>query len=144
MKIPVTGINHVAIAPSDPAKAQWFFGEVLGLEDDGQELVQEQATVTHFFEIRQKSNPRIEIVTQDPAQASGPIKNYLEKRGSGIHHIAFTVTSIEDTIRILKDKGVQLVTEQPQCGAHQTRIVFVHPKSTGGILVEFSEPRSHS
>lgn len=137
----VLGINHLGIAAKDPEKANWFFNEVLKLPFHGDELVAEQKTMTSMFASGHdapQAKTRIELLENQKGE-SGPIAGYLEKKGGGIHHIALQVADVKEAIAYMKDKGVQMVDETPRAGAHQTQIAFVHPKSTGGILVEFVE-----
>lgn len=134
------GINHVGLAPKDPAKARAFFRDLLGVEDLGEELVSDQETMTIMLRSSQVSHgqgvePRLEILA--PASpGAGPIAKFLEKKGSGVHHVALAVTDVAAAVAHLKAKGVKLIDETPRRGAHQTLIAFVHPESTGGLLVE--------
>ena len=75
----------------------------------------------------------------EPTQDDSPIAKYLESRGEGIHHIALKVTNIEESLAQLKQKGVRLVNEEPVAGAHGTRIAFLHPKGTKGVMLELVE-----
>jgi methylmalonyl-CoA/ethylmalonyl-CoA epimerase len=135
----ILGINHVGLAPKDPAKARSFLTDVLGLGFHGDEIVAAQKTLTAMFSSSSTTDvgPRLEILIPD--QGEGPIAAFLEKKGSGIHHIAMMVDSVEKAIASLKKKGVRLIDESPRPGAHQTRIAFIHPESTGGLLVELVE-----
>ncbi len=137
----VLGINHVGLAPKDPAKARTFLTDILGLGFHGDELVKAQKTITAMFSSSSitETGPRLEILIPD--QGEGPIATFLEKKGSGIHHIAMTVDSVEKAVASLKKKGVRLIDESPRPGAHETRIVFIHPESTGGLLVELVEEK---
>lgn len=142
----IQGINHVGLAPKDPAKAKWFLGELLGLSHLGDEVVGSQKTLTSMFHHGGTSGEhrpagegqRLEILAPAPA-GEGPIASFLEKKGSGIHHIALTVSSLDDLLAYLKSKSVRMIDENPREGAHRTRIAFVHPEATGGLLVEFVE-----
>jgi methylmalonyl-CoA/ethylmalonyl-CoA epimerase len=112
----------------------------------GDELVTEQETLTVMFGTRKSggtppSGERLEVLIPAPAGA-GPIAKFLEKKGSGIHHVALTVEGIDALLVSLKAKGVRLIDETPRHGAHHTRIAFVHPESTGGLLVELVEPQT--
>ena len=80
---------------------------------------------------------RIELV--EPASPDSPISSFLEKRGSGIHHLAWRVDDVAAAIAKLKAEGVKMIDESPRPGAHGTRVAFVHPKSTGGVLMELVE-----
>lgn len=141
----ILGVSHVGLAPKDPARSRWFFGEVLGLTHLGDELVEREATLTAMFattpvEGRTAStgDQRLEVLVASP-EGQGPIARFLEKKGSGIHHVALNVEGLDQILVHLKAQGVRMVHETPQPGAHHTRIAFVHPESTGGLLVELVE-----
>jgi methylmalonyl-CoA/ethylmalonyl-CoA epimerase len=142
----IQGINHVGLAPKDPAKAKWFLGELLGLAHLGDELVGSQKTLTSMFHhdsskahtTKPDQGQRLEILEPAPS-GQGPIASFLEKKGSGIHHIALTVDNLDDLLSHLKGKSVRMIDETPREGAHRTRIAFVHPEATGGLLIEFVE-----
>lgn len=143
--IRVLGINHVGLAPKDPAKARWFFTEALGLPPLGDELVLEQKTMTVMIgssslaegaPINAFVNPADRLEILSPHAGEGPIGAFLEKKGSGIHHIALTVDDVTAAVARLKTLGCRLVDETPRRGAHETLIAFVHPEATGGLLVE--------
>ena len=136
----VLGINHLGIAPKDTAKSRWFFGEVLGLDFLGDELVREQQTLTSMFRTSNKiaaQEPRLELLTPAEGSVDSPIAKFLEKKGAGIHHVALSVDNVEAAIAAMAKHGVRMIDSTPRNGAHHTRIAFVHPESTGGILVEF-------
>lgn len=140
----ILGINHLGMAAKDPEVARRFFTEILGLPFLGDELVKEQHTMTtminsaHPTDSTTGPQTRLELLRPEPSD-QGPIAAFLGKKGGGIHHIAFTVASIEDTLAFLKEKGVKMIDTEPRQGAHKTRIAFVHPHATGGFLVEFVE-----
>lgn len=75
----------------------------------------------------------------EPTSEDSPISKFLQKRGTGMHHLAFSVTDIEARLRELRERGVQLIDERPRLGANGRRVAFLHPKSTGGILIELCE-----
>ncbi len=134
----ILGINHIGIAAKDPRKAEWFFKEVLQLPFKGEELVKAQKTNTIMFGVAQDQGPvdsRIEILENENHQ-DGPIKKYIEKKGGGIHHIALQVDNVSAAIDHLRSFDIEMIDETPRGGAHHTMIAFVHPRSTGGILVE--------
>ncbi len=138
----IIGINHVGLAPKDPAKAKWFFETVLNIPFLGSELVKEQKTNTHMFESSvltssQASLPRLEVLQSE--SDDGPIARFLQKKGSGIHHLALTVENVEEAIKHMKNHDIRLIDESPRNGAHNTRIAFIHPSSTGGLLIELVE-----
>ncbi len=138
----ISGINHLGLAAKDPAKARWFFHEVLGLNLLGEELVESQKTLTVMLSSTNHNatdnSPRLELLLPSP-DGEGPIGKYLATKGGGIHHLALTVTDLLAALTYLKSLGVRLIDEEPRPGAHHTRIAFVHPAETGGFLVELVE-----
>jgi methylmalonyl-CoA/ethylmalonyl-CoA epimerase len=136
----VFGINHIGLAPKDAEKARWFFNGVLGLSHQGDEIVAAQKTNTAIFKSSNEKGPRserLELVM--PVEGDGPIQQFLDKRGSGIHHLALTVSNVTAAISHLTSCGVDMIDKSPREGAHNTKIAFVHPRSTGGLLVELVE-----
>lgn len=134
----VLGVNYLGLAAKDPAKCRWFLAEALGLKHLGDELVASQKTLTAMYEapVMAAAQTRLEIVAPEDGTTDGPISKYLEKKGAGIHHLAVSVNDIDAAIAHMKTLGVRMVDEVPRSGAHHTRIAFVHPESTGGILIE--------
>ncbi len=137
----IFGVNHVGLAPKDPVKARWFFCDVLGIKDLGSELVASQQTNTIMLDPVDRSSgkaaPRYErLEILEPQAGQGPIAKFLDKKGYGIHHIALAVSDVAAAIAHCKQHGVKMVDEAPRPGAHHTLIAFVHPESTGGLLVE--------
>jgi methylmalonyl-CoA/ethylmalonyl-CoA epimerase len=135
----ILGINHLGLAPKDPAKAKWFFREILKLPFEGEELVVSQNTLTTMYNSAQSdvlTAGRLEILENEEGK-DGPIKKFMENKGGGIHHVALSVDSVEQAISEMLKHNVEMIDKTPRPGAHNTRIAFVHPKSTGGILVEF-------
>lgn len=142
----VLGINHIGLAAKDPVKARWFLEEVLGLPFEGEELVAEQKTNTLMFLARQSmeaplvstADSRLEILVNQKGQ-DGPIQRFIDSRGGGLHHLAITVDSIELALSRMQELKVKMIDEVPRQGAHNTRIAFVHPHATGGLLIELVE-----
>ena len=138
----VLGINHIGLAPKDSAKARWFFEKALGLTVLGEQLVKDQSTVTLMIRSttidRTTLEPRLEVLTPEGGTA-GPIAKFLEKKGSGLHHLALNVEGLEGMIAHLLSLGVKMIDEKPRPGAHHTQIAFVHPEATGGLLIELVE-----
>ena len=131
----ITGLEHIAVAVPDLHKAIKRFAEDFGLELKGQEDIQSELTSTAFFPL---SNTSIELV--HPLNGEGPIANYLEKRGGGLHHLCFRSDDIHSDIERLKAKGYQFLSDAPTPGAHGCQVIFIHPKSCDGVLVELSQP----
>lgn len=141
----VLGINHLGLAAKDPQKARWFFETVLGLNFLGEQLVKEQKTLTQMLdsqtEVQTAQRPRLEILINEPNEL-GPIAKFIEARGGGIHHLALSVESIQDAIEHMKAHNVEMIDEIPREGAHNTLIAFIHPRSSGGLLIELVEQKS--
>ncbi len=130
----VIGLDHVAIAVRSIAKSRGLYEAGLGLTPAGEEHVPGQKVNVLMV---MAGSQRIELV--EPSSADSPISGFLEKRGEGIHHLAWQVADLERSLAHLKDQGVQLIHETAQDGAHGTRVAFVHPRSTGGVLMELVE-----
>ena len=130
----ITGLDHVAIAVDQLDEAIRRFAEDLGLDFKGTEDVEGAQTTTAFFPI---SGTQIELI--HPLDGGGPVASFLEKRGPGLHHLCFRTDDIEADMARLRDRGYRLLSDQPQPGAHGTKVVFIHPKSTGGVLIELAE-----
>ncbi len=126
-------LDHIALASSDIEKAVNIFKD-LGLEfEDKREIVHDQNVMTAFAPIDE--NAHLEILT--PLEnTDGAIKKFIENKGQGIHHICFRVENIETLMDSLKLKGYTLIYPVPQIGARGCLVNFIHPKSTGGVLVE--------
>jgi len=127
-------IEHIGIAVSDIDDAIRFYEEVLGLKCYAIEEVKDQKVKTAFFRIGQT---KIELLeSTDP---EGPIGKFIEKKGQGIHHIAFAVDNLKEALPELEEKGVRLIDKTPRKGAEGLNIGFLHPKSTFGVLTELCE-----
>ncbi|HNS17667.1 MAG TPA: methylmalonyl-CoA epimerase [Bacteroidales bacterium] len=128
----VTHIEHLGIAVNSLAEAVPFFEQLLGVTCYGVEEVKDQKVKTAFFKLGQT---KIELLeSTDP---EGPIGSFLEKRGEGIHHIAFAVENTDDALQEVKSFGVRLIDNVSRKGAEGLSIGFLHPKSTHGVLMEF-------
>jgi methylmalonyl-CoA/ethylmalonyl-CoA epimerase len=128
-------IDHIGIAVPSLKEGMEFYKK-LGFTNISEEEVPQQKTRVGMLEL--KNNARIELLesmTQD-----GPIAKFLEKRGPGIHHICLRVQNIETLLLSLKNQGVRLIDEKAKPGAHNCMVAFVHPASTGGVLLELSQP----
>jgi len=131
----ITGLDHIAIAVPDLDKAIKRFMEDFGLNFDGNEDVEAAKTSTAFFPLAATS---IELV--HPLKGEGPIAAYLDKRGGGLHHLCFRSDDIEADADRLRAKGYQFLTDAPTPGAHNSRVIFIHPKSCDGVLIELNQP----
>ncbi|MBX3023249.1 MAG: methylmalonyl-CoA epimerase [Bdellovibrionales bacterium] len=129
-------LDHIGVAVESLEKGKPFW-ETLGLGPMTTERVDSEKVLTGFFELG--NDARIELL--EPTHPDSPIAKYLSKRGPGIHHICLKVNDIRAVMKALKAQGVQLINEEPKLGAHDCEVAFIHPKSTGGILLELSQPR---
>jgi methylmalonyl-CoA/ethylmalonyl-CoA epimerase len=127
-------INHIAVAVSNLEEASKFYQTVLGLTLSGVEVVTAQKTKVGFFKIGESN---IELV--QPAEPDSPLVKFLETKGQGIHHICFEVDDVEAEVKAYLEKGATMVDQKPRPGAHNTKVAFVHPKSSGGVLIELCE-----
>ena len=132
-------IDHIAIAVKDLDQAAKFYQNTLGLDLSGVEVVAEQKTKVGFFKIGESN---IELV--QPAESGSPLDKFLETRGPGIHHICLEVDDIKAEIKSLLDKGVVMIDQKSRLGAHHSKVAFIHPKSSNGVLIELVElPKGH-
>ena len=128
------GINHIGIAVKSISEALPIYKDVFGMVYEGEEIVPSQKVKVAFL---LAGNTRIELL--EPIDETSAIAKFIETKGEGIHHLALEVTSIKDRIAELKDKGIQLIDEEPRPGAHHTEVAFIHPKSVHRVLVELCE-----
>ena len=131
-------ISHIGIAVKSMEEALSVFQDGIGLEVTSTDEVETQKVRVAFLPV---GETRFELL--EPTADDSPIAKYLEKKGEGIHHIALKVTNIEESLAQLKAKGVKLVNEEPVPGAHGTRIAFLHPKGTRGVMLELVEEGEH-
>jgi len=125
-------IEHIGIAVGNLDEAIRFYEEILNLTCYAIEEVADQKVRTAFFKV---GETKIELLeSTDP---EGPIGKFIEKKGEGIHHIAFAVDNIEEALAETESKGVRLIDQTPRNGAEGLRIGFLHPKNTIGVLTEF-------
>jgi methylmalonyl-CoA/ethylmalonyl-CoA epimerase len=131
-------LDHVAIAVPDLDAAIRRWAEDLGLALAGTEDVESAQTSTAFFPVTDDAHPaRIELVA--PLRGEGPIAAHVEKRGPGLHHLCFRTDDVRRDMERLKSKGYRFTTDAPYGGAHGSLVCFLHPKSTGGVLIELAE-----
>jgi len=127
-------IDHLGIAVNSIEEGKNFWTEVLGLDFAGAETVDEQKVTTAFLPVGQSEVELLESTDPD-----GPVAKFIQKKGQGFQHVAFRVANIDEALEELKSKNIRLIDEQPRVGAGGARIAFLHPKATGGILVELCE-----
>ena len=132
--IRIKKIDHVAIAVTDIDAAAKRYAELFGLDVRERETVASQKTEAALLPI---GDSNIELISP---KGNDGLAKFLEKRGPGIHHVAVEVEGIEDALAFLKTLGVPLIDDAPRIGARGHKVAFVHPKATGGVLIELVEP----
>ena len=127
-------IYHLGYAVEDIEVASRFYRENFGAEPTGPEVVEEQGIVAAMFRVGESM---VELV--QPTGPDTPVGRFLAKRGEGFHHVAYQVEDLEAVLRELRENGVEIIDEKPRLGVGGTRMAFVHPKSTFGVLTELVE-----
>ena len=130
----ILAIEHVGVAVVSMEGISSIFSDVLGLEISCSEEVIEQQVITDIYQV---DNGKLEFLKA--TSKDSPIARFIDKRGNGIHHIALLVDHLRPALDYLLEKGIRLIDEKPRIGAEGLSIAFIHPKSTGGILVELCE-----
>jgi len=130
----VTKLDHIGIAVKNMDEALAFYRDTLGISSAGEEVIEEQKVKVAFLPLGDTELELLESTSPD-----GPVAKFIEKRGEGIQHIALRVENIEEALKELKEKDFRLIDQQPRYGAGNAKIAFLHPKATGGILLELSE-----
>lgn len=130
-------IEHIGIAVKNLDEAEKRFGKLLNTLPYKRESVESEGVITSFFKI---GASKIELLA--PTRPDSPIQKFLNKKGEGMHHIAFEVADIDLQIKTLKEEGFILINDQAKAGADNKQVAFIHPKSTGGILVEICQEKN--
>jgi methylmalonyl-CoA/ethylmalonyl-CoA epimerase len=137
--IQATALNHIGIAVRSLDAHRDFYERVLGATWEGTEEVPSQKVRVAFYRIGPADDGvRLELL--EPTDDDSPVAKFIEKRGEGVHHLAYTVADIDARLRELREHGVRLIDETPRTGAHHTRIAFLHPKGSAGVLTELVQP----
>ncbi len=132
----ILGIEHIGIAANDLNGISDVFGDLLGLKLSSREKIDDQQVITDIYET---GSGKLEFL-----KATGPdspIAQFIEKKGKGMHHIALKVDNLQAALDYLKGQGTQLIDTSPRIGAEGFKIAFLHPKSTGGVLIELCEKK---
>ena len=132
----ILSIEHVGVAADDLNGISDLFGDLLGLELRIREKIDDQQVITDIYETGSGKLEFLKATSKD-----SPIARFIDKKSSGIHHIALLVDHLQPALDYLKDQGVQLIDEKPRIGAEGLSIAFIHPKSSVGILVELCEKK---
>ena len=132
----LTHIEHIGIAVKSLDEAIPYYENILGLKCYAIEEVTDQKVKTAFFKAGQT---KLELL--EPTDSESPVAKFIEKRGEGIHHLAFAVDGVEQALEEVAEKGVRLIDKKPRSGAEGLTIAFLHPKSTFGVLTELCEEK---
>lgn len=132
----ILGVDQVAIAVANVDDASRIYEDILGLTRGHDEVVEDQGVKTRFFPV---GDTMTVVEALEPTGVETPVGKFLAKKGPGVHHIAFRTDDLDGELERLKAKGVRLIDETPRLGAEGKRIAFLHPKETGGVLIELCE-----
>jgi methylmalonyl-CoA epimerase len=127
-------IAHIGIAVRSIDEALHFYTNILGLKLEGVEEVPSEGVKVAFLKV---GDTNLELL--EPLNDDSPISKFIQKKGEGIHHIAFEISNIEERLQKLKEQNISLINEQPKIGAHHAKIAFIHPKASNGVLYELCE-----
>jgi methylmalonyl-CoA/ethylmalonyl-CoA epimerase len=130
-------ISHVAIAVPDIDASLAKLQQVLGLAVESREVVASQKVEAALLPL---GDAAVELIQ---SKGNEGVERFLQTRGPGLHHLAVEVEGIEEVLALLASRGVQLIDQAPRIGAHGHKVAFVHPKATGGVLIELVEPVEH-
>lgn len=129
-------LEHIGIAVKSLGISDELFTKLLGKESYKKESVEREGVITSFYETGES---KIELL--EASKEESPISKFIEKKGEGIHHLAFGVENIVEEVKRLKKEGFQFISEEPKEGADNKLVVFLHPKSTNGVLVELCQEK---
>lgn len=129
-------VSHIGIAVNNLEESIKFY-EKLGLELEAIEVVESQKVRVAFLPVGKE----VCIELLEATSEDSPIAKFIEKKGQGVHHIAFATDNLQDRLDELAEKGIRLIDKEPRGGAHGADIAFLHPKSTGGVLVELCKEK---
>ena len=130
----ILGIEHIGIAVDDLNKTSSFWGNILNILHTHTEVVESEQVKTTIFDTKKG---KIELLS--PSSSSSVIKKFIKNKGPGIHHLCLEVDDINHAIIKLKENNIAIINNKPKIGAEGYKIIFIHPKSTGGVLVELAE-----
>ena len=130
----VIGIEHIGIAVKDLGSSASFWKSIIGLKHWGTEVVDGQGVLTDIYDT---GSGKIELLVSK--YPNSPISRFIKKRGTGIHHICLNVEDINVAIEHMNKNKIKLIGDKPTIGAENHKVIFIHPRSTGGVLVELAE-----
>jgi methylmalonyl-CoA/ethylmalonyl-CoA epimerase len=129
-------IDHIGVATEDLDGAVALYEGTMGMPVSHRETVESQGVEAVLLDV---GEGHVELLR--PLGPDTPVGKYLEKKGPGLHHVAYAVDDIEGVLESLKSAGIELIDSEPRAGIRDSRVAFVHPRSTGGVLTEIVEPR---
>ncbi|MCP4298075.1 MAG: methylmalonyl-CoA epimerase [Proteobacteria bacterium] len=132
----INKIDHIGIAVDSLEAAIEFYEKTLGLKCVGREEIVDQKVKTAFFHVGE-----VHIELLEPTSQDSPVAKYLEKKGPGVHHIAYGTDDVKEQLDRVESKGCKLIDKEPRDGAGGKEIAFLHPKSTLGVLTEFCQKK---
>jgi methylmalonyl-CoA/ethylmalonyl-CoA epimerase len=135
MSVHAKALNHIGIAVKSIDDQKDYYVNTLGAEFEGVEEVADQKVKVGFFRV---GDVRLELL--EPSDPTSTVQTFIDKKGEGLHHVAFTVENLPERIAQIKASGLRMIDDAPRKGAHHMNIAFIHPKSTFGILTEMCEP----
>ena len=130
----ISRVEHIGIAVRNLEESISLYEKTFGLKCYKVEEVKDQKVRTAFFKV---GETKIELL--ESTEPNGPIGKFIEKKGEGLHHIAFTVDDLQKSLNVLKEKAIKLIDETPKAGSDELNIAFIHPKSINGVLIELCE-----
>jgi len=128
-------IDHIGVAVEDLDESIALYRDLLGMREQHRETVEEFGVEAALLEI---GDAHVELLT--PIQSDSAVARFLEKNGPGMHHVAYRTADIDAALERMTKAGVRMIDEQARTGIRESRVAFVHPKSTGGVLTEIVEP----
>ena len=137
MNLRLNKIEHLGIAVKSIDEGNSLYTKILGVPPYKEEVVENEGVRTSFFQVGPN---KIELL--EALHSNSPIAKHIEKRGEGLHHVAYAVDDIRDEMNRLENEGFQLLNSEPKLGADNKLVCFLHPKETGGTLIELCQERS--
>ena len=130
----IIGIEHIGIATDDLSKGKKFWNQILNITHTHSEEVENQGIITDIYDT---GNGKIELLLSKYPES--PIAKFIKKKGTGIHHICLKVDSIDSAIKEMKENNIKIIGDDYTIGAEGYKVIFIHPSSTGGVLLELAE-----
>lgn len=131
-------IDHIGVAVEDLDEGIALYRDRLGMREQHRETVEEFGVEAALLEI---GGAHVELLT--PVQPDSGVAKFLERNGPGLHHVAYRTDDIDAALDRLRESGLRLIDEEPRTGIRESRVAFLHPKSTGGVLTEIVQPKDH-